>query len=110
MLAVVSRSVLHEHFSGKRNNSLPLIFVKICQCEVYFRARLDDSSVSARCCVCSAWTKCPPIVLKTSELFNEILSGDRSSSARTSRQYQVTVVSGDSCGPGGRRGGGFVLH
>ncbi|KAG8304228.1 hypothetical protein J6590_099315, partial [Homalodisca vitripennis] len=51
MLAVVSRSVLHEHLSGKRNNSLPLIFVKICQYEVYFRARLDESSVSARCCV-----------------------------------------------------------
>ncbi|KAG8267287.1 Hydrolase activity protein [Homalodisca vitripennis] len=50
MLAVVSRSVLHEHLSGKRNNSFPLIFVKICQYEVYFRARLDDSSVSARCC------------------------------------------------------------
>ncbi|KAG8281206.1 hypothetical protein J6590_063404 [Homalodisca vitripennis] len=48
---VVSRSVLHEHLSGKRNNSLPLIFVKICQCEVYFRARLDDSSVSARWCL-----------------------------------------------------------
>ncbi|KAG8297646.1 hypothetical protein J6590_031688 [Homalodisca vitripennis] len=36
MLAVVFRSVLHEHLSGKRNNSLPLIFVKICQYEVYF--------------------------------------------------------------------------
>ncbi|KAG8271539.1 Membrane-associated guanylate kinase, WW and PDZ domain-containing protein 3 [Homalodisca vitripennis] len=55
--AVVSRSVLHEHLSGKRNNSLLLIFVKICQYEVYFRARLDDSSVSARCRVCSPWTK-----------------------------------------------------
>ncbi|KAG8276959.1 hypothetical protein J6590_052877 [Homalodisca vitripennis] len=63
MLAVISRSVIHEHLSGKRNNSLPLIFVKICQCEVYFRARLDDSSVSARCCVCSAWTKSPASVI-----------------------------------------------
>ncbi|KAG8282037.1 hypothetical protein J6590_045962 [Homalodisca vitripennis] len=51
--------ILHEHLSGKRNNGLPLIFVKICQYEVYFRARLDDSSVSARCCVWSAWTKSP---------------------------------------------------
>ncbi|KAG8244507.1 Family with sequence similarity 69 member C [Homalodisca vitripennis] len=42
---------LHKHLSGKRNNSLPLIFVKIYQYEVYFCARLDDSSVSARCCV-----------------------------------------------------------
>ncbi|KAG8303486.1 hypothetical protein J6590_007140 [Homalodisca vitripennis] len=50
MNCVVSRSVLHEHLSGKRNNSLTLIFVKICRYEVYFRARLDDSSVSARCC------------------------------------------------------------
>ncbi|KAG8309882.1 hypothetical protein J6590_074734 [Homalodisca vitripennis] len=56
---VVSRSVLHEHLSGKRNNSLPLILVKICQYDVFFRARQDDSSVSARCCVCSAWTKSP---------------------------------------------------
>ncbi|KAG8267108.1 hypothetical protein J6590_058463 [Homalodisca vitripennis] len=71
MLAVVSRSVLHEHLSGKRNNSLPLIFVKICQYEVYFRARLDDSSVSARCCVFSAWTKSPII-------FNPIRVGTRS--------------------------------
>ncbi|KAG8255658.1 hypothetical protein J6590_087574 [Homalodisca vitripennis] len=47
------------HLSEKRNNSLPLIFVKICQYEVYFRARLDDSSVSARCRVCSPWTKSP---------------------------------------------------
>ncbi|KAG8293352.1 hypothetical protein J6590_018761 [Homalodisca vitripennis] len=56
---VVFRSVLHEHLSGKRNNSLPLIFVKICQYEVYFRARLDNSSLSARCRVCSPWTKSP---------------------------------------------------
>ncbi|KAG8295710.1 hypothetical protein J6590_073780 [Homalodisca vitripennis] len=61
MLAVVSRSVLHEHLSGKRNNSLPLIFVKICQYEVYFCARLDDSSVSVKPCCYSLNTS--PVVI-----------------------------------------------
>ncbi|KAG8329890.1 hypothetical protein J6590_076614 [Homalodisca vitripennis] len=72
MLAVVSRNVLHEHLSGKRNNRLLFIFAKICQYDVYFRARLDDSSVSARCCVCSAWTKSP--VNSSNILFDMILA------------------------------------
>ncbi|KAG8272856.1 Contactin-3 [Homalodisca vitripennis] len=75
----VSCSVLHEHLSEKRNNSLPLIFVKICQYEVYFRARLDDSSVSARCRVCSPWTKSPkPSTAQISKQFSKSISGGSS--------------------------------